>query len=180
MTATVAGRRHASSQVPPSLLGQKVLMPDDTGFILDLGMRLPPPASLLSFFLAPNFRPRFYLEAQETFDDIPKSAIEDIFDLDQLVGLFRFQVDFPHRHFRAEIPSTHAARGFVLRRFHGMAATATHVTIFPRAVAEMFLFHDSLIGSRVRKHPCGSPIFARLFCRGNAPSFVIAMNVFCQ
>ena len=113
----------------------------DAGFVFDFGVCLPSPASGAAFFFFTDFCPLVDSEPEKRFDFVPKGRFENIFDFDDFMRLFRVEIQLSHGGFRAEITAAYAAWHRVFRRANRMAATATHVAIFPSAVTEMLFFH---------------------------------------
>ena len=118
-------------------------MPHDAGFFFDFGVSLPSPSSVRSSLLFANAKTRFHFETEHFLNAIEEILWKLIFHFDDLVWLFRFQIELPDRDFRTELAAANATWEFIFGRAHCMTATLANISIFPRAVTVSFLFHNA-------------------------------------
>ena len=126
-----------------TILRKKPLMPNDTGLLLDFGVRLPSPSPWGGAFLLACGHTRFHSKSKHPPQTLPPSRLGNLFDLNNFRRLLRFEITLSHRHSGSKITAAPATRKFIFRRPDRMSTGFTNMPILPRTETVCRIFHKT-------------------------------------
>ena len=118
-------------------------MPNDTGLLLDFGVRLPSPSPWGGAFLLACGHTRFHSKSKHPPQTLPPSRLGNLFDLNNFRRLLRFEITLSHRHSWSKITTAPAARKLIFRRPDRMSTGFTNMPILPRTETVCRIFHKT-------------------------------------
>ena len=133
---------------------EKFIMTDDAGFVFQFRVGLPTPTPGSAFFFLAGFDMLFDAKSEKRLDTVKPCRFENILDFDNFKWLFRVKIQLSNRYFGTEIAAANRTRLHVFRGSDRMSATAADVSVFPRSITVMRLFHGRVIvtGQKVEKN----------------------------
>jgi len=130
-------------------------MTDDAGFVFQFRVGLPTPASGSPFLFFANFDVLFNPKSEKRLNAVKPCRLKNVLDFDNFIRLFRIKIQLSNRYFGTEIAAANRTRLHVFRGSDRVSTTAADVSVFPRSITVMRLFHGRVIvmGQKVEKKP---------------------------